>query len=484
MNYSRKIYGPISKLSPSSFVPFTTYKVKGAKIIWRNDNLIKEYGLGSECDIDSWLLEEFAFSSLEHFSSNLASDKSTFFAERYGGQLIAGNGGGGRAGLKGLFQCKGIGPTPLVNQGGAPQYTIGIASLEEMINEALWGEVCNILLPFGAVRCLAVIDLDYLSDNMEKCAIAVRENEFRLAHFELSPYFLLNNTSELVSETTRVRASIESFPMCFQSVFGYYTDFESSMKIILERYAKQLSYAKFFRICHGSLTSSNIGMSGKYLDFGTISSLGAYENIVTSRGNIGFLNEQDNILESIVNFIDNHNWYSSDIDVSSDHFCSFFSESLNIHLRNNFLIALGLIKEDSDFDEEKANEIFKIIYRYLTIGGNKELKGVPYHNMGNCFFNLESLAKCMRNDPKKNGIESQLFHLVCDFIDTNSDFDMNNFHRKCDLISSNVFNLDFLHYDVVREKINSKLSHIDSHLHITNYINDVLSDTRKLRDIL
>ncbi|CAK2509937.1 conserved hypothetical protein [Vibrio crassostreae] len=478
------INGATSSLPATSFARFTAYRVKNAEVVWKNKQLIKEYGFVDKPDIDSWLLNEFAYSSLDPFYTDKASDQSIFFAERYGGQLIASNGGGGRAGLKGQFQCKGIGPTPLINQMGITQYSIGVATLKEMLNEALWGEVCHTLLPYGAVRCLAIIDLNHTNENNEKCAIAVRENELRLAHFELSPYFIPDNTSDFVSETHRAKLSIEAFPECFKSAFGSYPGFRSSMELILDRYAKQLAYARFFRICHGSLTSSNIGLTGKYLDFGTISSLGTYENIITSMGNIGFLKEEDNIFESIINFIDGYNWYSIYENENSTDYCVFFSRSLNKHLRQVFLTSIGLIKNKHFYEEKKSIETFELIYRYLTMGGNREVYGVTYHNKGSCYHKIESLFNILKNKPRKNGIEDRIFRLASELKISDSNFDEINLEKRCSLFLTGRFNLDFLHYDKIREDIDLILTLNDKNFHVNCYISEILSKTKQLRDFL
>ncbi|ENF7324068.1 YdiU family protein [Vibrio cholerae] len=485
MNSSTELVGPISKLPCSSFCTFTAFRVKDAKVVWKNRNLMTAYSLDAIEDFDDWLLTHFAYTTLNSFYTNKEDDCSVFLAERYGGQLLAGNGGGGRVGLKGQFQCKGIGPTPLVNPKGPLQYSIGLATLEEMLNEALWGEVCHKLLPHGSVRCLAVIELGCINNDNERYAIAVRENELRLGHFELSPYFSVNHLPNLVSEERRVIASIESFPTCFSAVFGDYLDFRSSMETILYRYAEQLSYARLFRICHGSLTSSNIGLSGKYLDYGTISSLGVYENVATSRGNFGFLDEHNNILDSIVNFVDNYNWYSPNQYIDSSQLCHFFLDALHQISRDNFLMALGIKRKDGNFDILKADLVYEDIHRYLTMGGNKKQYGVPYNNCGNCFNNIINLVRCLR-DPINcsSDIERRICNYVYEIVVSIDGFGLDYFLSKCNRIIRHGFNLDFLHYDEVRKEIRNIMSNVDLDSDISDYFNSILHEVENLKELL
>lgn len=485
MTCNNELVGPISKLPDSSFCEFTAFRVKGAKVVWKNSNLINAYALDEIDEIDNWLIDHFSYTTLNKFYTEREEDRSTFFAERYGGQLLAGNGGGGRAGLKGQFQCKGIGPTPLVNPKSPHQYSIGLATLEEMINEALWGEVCHKLLPYGSVRCLAIIELGYINNDNERYAIAVRENELRLGHFELSPYFSISHAPSLVSEKIRVVRSLESFPTCFDTVFGHYSGFISSMEVILKRYVEQLSCARIFRICHGSLTSSNIGFSGKYLDYGTISSLGVYENVATSHGNLGFLDEHNNILESIVNFVDNYNWYSTNEKVDSIQLCQFFLDTLHQNSRDNFLILIGIRKQDQEFESSKADIIYENIYRYLTIGGNKTTYGVPYNNVGGCFNNLISLVRFLK-DPTvcSDDVDKRICSTIYKTLDTIDDFDSEYFINKCDQIISHGFNLDFLHYDEVRKEITDIISKPCFENDVAEYINCKIYEAEELRELL
>lgn len=133
-----------------------------------------------------------------------------------------------------------------------------------------------------------------------------------------------------MSESLRVKAAIDQFEEICSSIYTGSGTLEAILDGIVKRFAEQLACARLLRICHGSITSSNIGISGKYLDFGTISSLGSYENISTSLGNPGFLYEQRNIVSSINGFIDTINWYRKDINISS----SDYVEKFNKHFEN------------------------------------------------------------------------------------------------------------------------------------------------------
>ncbi|WP_145997840.1 protein adenylyltransferase SelO family protein [Vibrio sp. vnigr-6D03] len=473
----------MSNLPTTSLVPFVTSKVNGASVAWKNLDLIRDYGLDHIDDIDTWLLDNYSFSTLPVDESNLQADQSTFYAERYGGQLLAGNGGGGRAGLKGDFQCKGIGPTPLIGSITPDHYRTGMASLTEMLNEVLWGEVCHAMLPHGAVRCLAIIDIGNILEGEERYAIAVRENEVRMGHFELSPYFEPRGNEPLLSESLRVKAALDQFEDICSSIYADSSTPEAILDSIVKRFAEQLACARLFRICHGSITSSNIGISGKYLDFGTISSLGSYENISTSMGNPGFLYEYRNIVSSISGFIDTINWYRRDINISSSDYVEKFIYHFEKQCHMRFCSIFGFEYTEQSPLGSTYERLSKKIYRYLTMGGAKEKYGVTYHNEGDGFHTVDTLfGKLADRDFDSSSLEHSMFLDIKDILaESGGDYDEYIRQRFCFYNESNL-NMDYLHYDLIRQDISEMIKGDNIYAVFSEYVDDKIKRSNKIKE--
>src|SRR5690348_8288649 len=140
----------LSLLPSSSFVPFTAWRLTHPNVVWANE------------DADQSLdVLEHAFCGLieDEPVSAFSAESREYFAERYGGRGVGLNGGGARCGTTGLVQIKGIGKTPLVGvKSTEAEHSYGGASLQEAVREALWGEICHIALPFGAVRSFGIIE--------------------------------------------------------------------------------------------------------------------------------------------------------------------------------------------------------------------------------------------------------------------------------------------------------------------------------------
>jgi len=180
---------------PEVFLPFDAVRIDGGKVIYRNGEI--EPGLSQ-----AELLSEYSYIVEQpNQASGLTVEKKVFFAERYGGDGILNNGGGGRCGFDGRFHLKGIGANPLVgvrpSDGYGNSHANGFLSLDTAVYESIWAEIIHLALPYGAVRTVAIIDLrvDFEEPHMRHPrGLLVRMPAVRPAHFIRALYYKEKNT--------------------------------------------------------------------------------------------------------------------------------------------------------------------------------------------------------------------------------------------------------------------------------------------------
>lgn len=184
-------------------INFETEKLEGCSVVYLNDTLAD--GNSSETILDAY--------SYVVRSDSTPSQPSikTFMAERYGGDGILSNGGGGRCGFDGLWQLKGLGPNQLVGKDVDADHGDGNLSLDSAIYESIWSEIINAALPFGAIRTVAVLDT---GRSFEERGIStprgllVRQSVVRPAHFIRAIYFKEQQFDRLSEDALRVKSAI------------------------------------------------------------------------------------------------------------------------------------------------------------------------------------------------------------------------------------------------------------------------------------
>ena len=265
---------------PEVLVEFETYKVSGSKVVIFN----KESAMGAD---ENQILHDYSYlvGSPAEAVKNSYVEKKTFFAERYGGDFISRNGGGGRCGFDGVFQLKGIGRTPLVGEHKDAVHSNGMLDLESAIHEAIWGEVIQVALPYGAARAVAVIKINetfVLDGKTHSRALLVREAVVRPAHFERAVLFkeeavpkgLLSNDALRVKKAMqRINAFLpRSLDSEFTNVSNWtcVDSFRAGIDELAVRYAKQFAVAKSKNIMHMMMSSSNLTITGGWLDLNSV----------------------------------------------------------------------------------------------------------------------------------------------------------------------------------------------------------------------
>ncbi|MFB9217784.1 protein adenylyltransferase SelO family protein [Vibrio sinaloensis] len=353
-------------LPKESFVLFDTYKLKGSEVVWINKDLIQECGIEFDEDmIKKELIENFSYvcKGYAKRARIITSDRKQFMADQYGSRHEVCNGGSARCGLNGHFQIKGIGRNPLVAANMSESHSHGKLFIDEAISEAIWGEICHKHLPYGSVRTLAIIKTNvkhkfgYLADAPNKhCALAIREISVRPAHFERCTFFWPEENYRYLrdNDANRVRLVV---PYLSNLLLGenHKAPLGDVLNIMIDRLACQIAASRVKGIPHGSLTSSNISVDGRFLDFGTITAVPDFGNYVLANG-VGAVWDDHELIESwLVNFIDTLNHYSEGELTPSQirEYSSEFSRLLDEYENSSLLLELG-VEEHSQSNIDKA----------------------------------------------------------------------------------------------------------------------------------
>ena len=168
------------------FVNFETKKLEGCSVVYLNETLAD--GKSSKTILDAYSYVVMS----DSIPSRGQSSVKTFMAERYGGDGILSNGGGGRCGFDGVWQLKGLGPNQLVGKDVDAGHGDGNLSLDTAIYESIWSEIISATLPFGAIRTVAVLDTGRSYEERGFATprgLLVRQPVVRPAHFIRATYF-------------------------------------------------------------------------------------------------------------------------------------------------------------------------------------------------------------------------------------------------------------------------------------------------------
>ncbi|QDE40689.1 hypothetical protein FIV34_16485 [Luteibacter pinisoli] len=255
-----------------------------ARVVWINARWFARHGIDTAADdarreLEQELLDAFAVSVPRGNEGDefFATDgDSTLRADRYGSPGGANHGGSGRCGMRGFFNAKGIGPTPLAATSTDWYHQHGCMWLEEAIREAILGEVANAEFPHGAVPAVAIISVDgRVSDRLgmrveDRRGILVRPNFVRPAHLERA--FLFGHGGDEESpqylDAVRTREAIAWFD-------EHATIRESAPGLVnlCSRLGEQVGFGWAHRLFHGAYVSGNMTIDGELADFGSFRAL-------------------------------------------------------------------------------------------------------------------------------------------------------------------------------------------------------------------
>ncbi|MCP2021979.1 UNVERIFIED_ORG: hypothetical protein J2Y76_002894 [Pseudomonas reinekei] len=250
------------------FVNFETEKLDKCSVIYINEVLANGK---SPSDI----LSEYSFIVRpEPAVDRNRSVVKNFMAERYGGDGILNNGGGGRCGFDGMWQLKGLGPNQLVGNDVDPRHGDGNLSLETAIYESIWSEIIQAVLPYGAIRTIAILDTGSEFDFggvMTPRGLLVRQPVVRPAHFIRATYFRQKQLNTLGEDAQRVKAVIgklvEFLPGASAPASSSLVErLQFGLLELAGRYAEQFAAARAKHIIHYNVSASNLSLDGAWLD--------------------------------------------------------------------------------------------------------------------------------------------------------------------------------------------------------------------------
>lgn len=280
-------------LPDSSFVRFHAWRGTRAQTVWHLPGL------------DGGALREHAYFIPLPGDDGAATGGAgrEFLGERYGGSGLSFNGGGARCGLDGAVQIKGIGKNCLAGSATSFWHSYGGETLANGVREAIWSEVIQAALPFGAVRVLGLIDTgtgvpafseEGGAEGTVRRGLTLRQPALRPAHFVSSVYFSRADQRRhgLPSEASRTAAALARLGEALHFSLGGDAPAACGARFVaeglhtlFERFGIQSAVAQAKRIMHGTLNASNLCLDGRWIDFGTISTVSDYGKIIL--GNAG-----------------------------------------------------------------------------------------------------------------------------------------------------------------------------------------------------
>ncbi|WP_443750086.1 protein adenylyltransferase SelO family protein [Asticcacaulis solisilvae] len=267
--------GSPQALGPNMCVAFSVRRLPASTLAWINTRWFLENGVDV---LDAGVLDALTRDLLERYGvcADDGQGGSQLFADRYGGTGGAFHGGSGRCGILGGFNAKGIGRTPLVSPNVDKTHSTGVMTLNEAIKEVIDSEVAAAELPTGAVPILAVIETgEYTQTDAgpERCAIVVRPNFIRPAHFERSIFFGDSGTpaSAQFIDALRVCDATRAISARRPDVYP--------IEDMAGRVATQVGAAWALRLFQGQFLTSNVTVDGAMVDFGAFRSVPSWRRI-------------------------------------------------------------------------------------------------------------------------------------------------------------------------------------------------------------
>lgn len=296
-------------LSEKTFVPEKVRHLKQARLLWFNFDYFKEhtkidFRQFSYTELEKFVVENFAWGipSSDEVTSPLFDDKEmTLYADRYGGTGLGDNRGSGRAArsLQGKVEWKGLGRTSLVAQSEKESHSNGRVPLNEALREALYGEATR-FSPHGSNRVLMILSRGSKTVNhyneLLTDALIIREQSIRPAHFiavqnesylsSISSFFRSHFRAQDRERTTEnVKRLKELLP-------------DHSFLSYCRKIAEQFAYLYANHFYHGATSESNIELSGRLIDYGTMTAQPGYGKlrVIEHNDEAGKTDEFQNIL--------------------------------------------------------------------------------------------------------------------------------------------------------------------------------------------
>jgi hypothetical protein len=283
-------------LPPSSLVGVETRRLAHAEMLWHDR--------GQQAAVVD---PEQVFCCPQRYEAETLYGVETRleWADRYGGVGTGAAGGSGRCTALNGLQTKGVGVTPLVAPVADALHSSGTLMLFEAATEALFAGVYQASLPFGAVPVHAVIltggrYAQALGDDAQApCvrSLVVRPFVPRPAHFMRN---LLHPAGTRAAGPDAPGKSADAW-RTEQAMAWLAANFKTSLALpgnendelalldaglreLARRLAWQCAAGFAKRLPHGTLSCSNMALSGAYLDFGVSNFVPSYRRLCWAHG--------------------------------------------------------------------------------------------------------------------------------------------------------------------------------------------------------
>jgi hypothetical protein len=350
------------------WVEFPTYKIEGAQVMWADTESLDN---GDAIAIEKFhrqLLDESAFvikdtPCFAELPLDLTQSK-LLQAERYGGEGIAANGGGGRCGNTEQCQLKGIGANCMVGIHDDLIHKYGGLDAPLAIMETIYTNLLNCLLPLGAVKINALIytgqktAIYHHPNNPVWGVIMVRDNCIRPAHFMRASLFKPNAEAEkLPNDLGRVRKLNKKLATHFKNN----QQFIMYVGKFLQNCANQFAFARAMRVLHGTVSPSNISIDGKWLDLPMSTLMTGGVNFTISSQ---FYSEHQGPLKWAIELLHGFSKYNK-TTLNPATLVNYYSEQFDAYFRHYIGYVIGvdlaLIKTCSSPEWKKLTDAFGVV---------------------------------------------------------------------------------------------------------------------------
>lgn len=272
-------------LNDQSYVEVPVVKLAQPKLLWANLSLLREMGYDVPEKLDAkttqTLLDTLAWVSKDSHTADadiVPDTKKIMRADFYGGEGLGANFGSARAASAGDIQVKGVGITPHLKRYDSKH--TARSTVHEAIKDAVWGEMLNNELPYGANRIVAIIDRGGALENGEPQILEIRQDPVRMGHFIVRSFY--SDSADTARVESISQNLLKALPQP-QKVLPATATMAQKLISGWSEYARRIGvqYAQMHmrRLFHGATSQSNIEINGRMIDFGTASSQPAYEKV-------------------------------------------------------------------------------------------------------------------------------------------------------------------------------------------------------------
>jgi len=370
------------KLLPrTSLVAFSANRVANPAMAWRNSYGTREVNLESQA---------YCIRMANEHASAFAQDQRTFFAERYGGVGVVANGGGARCGVDDMVQIKGIGRNVLAGSDAEFWHSYGGETIAGGIRDALWGEIFHSALPYGSARVHGIIstgtEVPLFGANKTKMAftlrgLTVREPVVRPAHYIRSLYFCRKDeqAAALVPDAVRTRHAIDSIALAFYTLGLAPTGILSAESVnaglieMFRRFALQSAAARAKKLVHGAITASNIALDGRWIDYGTASTVSDFGPVMVSKGPDANSHQPfAEIAHDLIYYLKKYAELGPGVIVEARELRASYEETFNARLRVEMLKLTGISELALErLPGDTARDLAEVMFD-ISRSGNRE----------------------------------------------------------------------------------------------------------------